>query len=332
MNLSPESESLFSTARDDLSPSEADRERNFVALSKKIAAGGLAVTAGITAAHAGATTSKALATSGLALKIALPLAITGIVATSAAIFVRTSSPSTPASTPNGHAVPSNVGASTAPARGAQKAQANAPGTPSQGATDVTAPSSELDPATNDTTTILELPETPPGSTEGSSGASGTNGAATTDTHRGASERTNGSSARTTTEARGGDGTSSSLSKTTIATKGATQNKSTPAQNKDAVPEKPATTQPSSELREEVLLLERIYAAQRMGDLSEVHALVAEHKRTFPDGKLREECMASDVIAYCATDDATAARARAASFQKSFPRSPLLARVRTACEK
>lgn len=96
---------------------------------------------------------------------------------------------------------------------------------------------------------------------------------------------------------------------------------------------PKTAPPSGPgLGEELALVERIHAAQRQGNHAEVHALADEFERRFPDGVLREEVRASEVIAACTSGSASEASSWARGFRERYPSSPLLPRVTAACTK
>ena len=91
--------------------------------------------------------------------------------------------------------------------------------------------------------------------------------------------------------------------------------------------KPAAV-PSDTLRAELALLGRAQAALRAGRFQEAFALASEHRRTFPEGVMKEERMGVAALAECALSPQ---RGEAQAFLKQAASSPLAARVRKACE-
>lgn len=89
------------------------------------------------------------------------------------------------------------------------------------------------------------------------------------------------------------------------------------------------TAKKQQLREEIDLVSRMQAALQRGDSDGVHALAREHARRFPEGALLPEAFATETMASCMTSPASAP-GFVRRFQSRFPRSPLLARVRSAC--
>lgn len=86
------------------------------------------------------------------------------------------------------------------------------------------------------------------------------------------------------------------------------------------------------LREEATLLRRARSALKSGDASAALALVAEHARRFPDGRLAEEIAVLRIAALCEGGRHEAGRAAADAFLAAHPSSPLGARVRGLCPR
>ncbi len=86
----------------------------------------------------------------------------------------------------------------------------------------------------------------------------------------------------------------------------------------------------STLEEETRLLRDADASLRTGDATTALARLDEHAARFPNGILSEERAAERVLALCSLGRTTEARADADRFLRDRPRSPLAARVRTAC--
>jgi hypothetical protein len=89
---------------------------------------------------------------------------------------------------------------------------------------------------------------------------------------------------------------------------------------------PVTT---TRLAEETALLGSANAALRAGDSARALALLDDYDRRYPAGIMREEVLATRIIARCQLDtrDATAG---ADAFLARHPRSPLAPRVRSSC--
>ena len=90
------------------------------------------------------------------------------------------------------------------------------------------------------------------------------------------------------------------------------------------PARPPTAQESyaAELR----LLQRAHGACALQDFANALALVAEHRRQFPNGRLAEEREALRVRALVGAGRMDEARRTAAAFAERFPRSVLLPRL------
>lgn len=283
MSLSPETEALFSTARDALSPSATDRDRNLVALIGKVGAGtsvvagasavGAEGAGGVTGTGDGGVSSAAkgggsvpTVSAGWVLKIVAPLVPIAMVIAAAVGMARTPASSEPIAIVDRspEVGPARTPTVPTPSSVVEDAQRRAEPTP--------APAPVAPPAPPD-----------PGSRR----------------------------------SRVPDGASSPAS---------------PLHSRTA--DEPAALPPPSVhslLADEVVLVERIHAAQRAGDRSQVIALVDEHDRLYPGGALEEECAASRAMVLCATNESSEmARSFAVSFHARYPTSPLWPRVRAAC--
>jgi hypothetical protein len=99
--------------------------------------------------------------------------------------------------------------------------------------------------------------------------------------------------------------------------------------------RPASTHaeaPANRLAEETALLAAANAELRNGDARRALGLLNDYDRRYPSGVLREEVLATRVIARCQIGlepDATARRA-ANTFLTRHPASPLAPRVRSSC--
>jgi hypothetical protein len=106
----------------------------------------------------------------------------------------------------------------------------------------------------------------------------------------------------------------------------------PAHHVHAAPPPRADT--TNRLAEETALLASANGELRKGDARRALALLDDYDHRYPSGVLREEVLATRVIARCelgGTSD-TAARRGAATFLARHPASPLASRVRSSCER
>jgi outer membrane protein assembly factor BamD (BamD/ComL family) len=90
--------------------------------------------------------------------------------------------------------------------------------------------------------------------------------------------------------------------------------------------------PANRLAEETALLAAANGELRNGDARRALGLLDDYDRRYPSGVLREEVLATRVIARCQiglAPDATARRA-ANTFLTRHPASPLAPRVRSSC--
>jgi hypothetical protein len=92
----------------------------------------------------------------------------------------------------------------------------------------------------------------------------------------------------------------------------------------------ASTSATDTVGEEAALLRTAHGALARGDGSAAMVSLHEHARRFPRGALAEEREAAKVLALCAQGRATEARASAAAFVATNPRSPFAAQVRRSC--
>jgi len=94
----------------------------------------------------------------------------------------------------------------------------------------------------------------------------------------------------------------------------------------AAPDAPApptrTPVVAQDRERESALLARARAAMLRGRPADALDALGEHQRAFPSGRLSEEREALAVQALAASGDRAAARARAESFQRRYPNSPL----------
>jgi hypothetical protein len=99
---------------------------------------------------------------------------------------------------------------------------------------------------------------------------------------------------------------------------------------EAQPKWEAQPLPADQLNAEVAVLKRAREQLRLGRPGQALEALAEYDRQFGKGVLAEERQAMAAIATCQAQPGLAARARAESFLRSSPNSPLLGRVRAAC--
>ncbi len=98
------------------------------------------------------------------------------------------------------------------------------------------------------------------------------------------------------------------------------------------PRRPLAAEPqsASSLAEELALLARAQKALRDGEPGHALAHAHEHRRRFPRGSLREERYGIEALARCARGEDGAEVV--AALTRLSPNSPLLGRVRAACER
>ena len=94
----------------------------------------------------------------------------------------------------------------------------------------------------------------------------------------------------------------------------------------------AAVAPTNRLAEETALLAASNAELRRGDARGALSLLDDYDRRYPSGVLREEVVATRVIARCQLGIDKAARHGADAFLAKHPASPLAPRVRTSCDR
>lgn len=86
------------------------------------------------------------------------------------------------------------------------------------------------------------------------------------------------------------------------------------------------------LAAETQLIRQAHQAIVSGNVKQALALLDEHARQFPAGILTEERVATQIIAHCRLGQFADAQARLTRFASTWPQSPHLARVRSACRQ
>jgi RNA polymerase sigma-70 factor (ECF subfamily) len=106
----------------------------------------------------------------------------------------------------------------------------------------------------------------------------------------------------------------------------------------AEPQKPRPAEPSpraarsqATLEQELPLLQAAQEALRADQPKRALALLDAHAKLYPHGALAEERRAAHAIAMCRIAAGPAASAEADAFVRDAPGSPLVERVRAACE-
>jgi hypothetical protein len=82
--------------------------------------------------------------------------------------------------------------------------------------------------------------------------------------------------------------------------------------------------------EEVRLVSLAYSLLQAGDPTHALAVLDDHERRFPDGKLAESANVTRILALCQMGRASEARGERDRFLSRYPRSPFSSRVRSAC--
>jgi hypothetical protein len=100
----------------------------------------------------------------------------------------------------------------------------------------------------------------------------------------------------------------------------------------AAPARLETGAPADHLAEEMALLASANAELRRGDARRALSLLDDYDHRYPSGVLREEVLATRVIARCQLGPAPdkVARRGASAFLARHPASPLAPRVRSSC--
>lgn len=85
------------------------------------------------------------------------------------------------------------------------------------------------------------------------------------------------------------------------------------------------------LQDEVSAFRTVQQSMAAGDARRALSLVTEQNHRFSTGALQQERAAARVFALCTLGRNSEARSEARAFEQRWPRSPMLARVRRACE-
>jgi len=93
---------------------------------------------------------------------------------------------------------------------------------------------------------------------------------------------------------------------------------------------PAPSQSAPSLGQELTLVSRARAALRLGMPDRALELLDQHAARFPAARLAQEAAVVRIEAVCATGDRARARALTEEFARTWPRSPLRARVWSMC--
>jgi hypothetical protein len=94
--------------------------------------------------------------------------------------------------------------------------------------------------------------------------------------------------------------------------------------------RPAEAEPPPSLSQELTLVRRARAALRLGMPDRALELLAEHARRFAAPRLAQEAAVVRIEAMCAVGDLARARSLTEAFGRTWPRSPLRARVGNMC--
>jgi hypothetical protein len=98
----------------------------------------------------------------------------------------------------------------------------------------------------------------------------------------------------------------------------------------AAPPRAEAVAPTNRLAEETALLAAANGELRRGDARRALSLLDDYDHRYPSGVLREEVLATRVIARCQLGSDRGARRAADAFLARHPASPLATRVRTSC--
>jgi hypothetical protein len=94
--------------------------------------------------------------------------------------------------------------------------------------------------------------------------------------------------------------------------------------------KPTAKTAAQSLERELELLRSAQRAMDGGQAPKALAILRQYAAEFPEGVLREEYQAVQIMALCAAGNQASAREAAERFVRSRPGSPLSKRIRTAC--
>lgn len=92
----------------------------------------------------------------------------------------------------------------------------------------------------------------------------------------------------------------------------------------------SASEPRDLLREETAELRRAQQALRAGNSQLALKLLSQQDQTFRQGALQQERSAARVLALCQSGHKDLARSEAERFEQRWPKSALVARVRTSC--
>jgi hypothetical protein len=311
-HLSPEDRGLLDRARDGHEPTGADRARVRAALAAQIGLGASLVS---TSAGAGSTALASSSFAGIAIKIAVTVAVVGGLTGAGALayhrsarpagvapVVQTSSTPKPAqamvvSRPAGPAAPPTEMARLSPLPESVADNATPPpvGDPRTASPGVPAfpPATAILPARRNP----DMPSLP---------------------------ITNGAKA-TAVSAREAPPVSGPVDAVPSRTS------DTPAPPADsAIPAPPPPPLPPTTLERETRLVGAAVTALHAGDAARALVLLDEHARQFPEGALAQERIAERITALCMLGRRDEARAAAGAFLRGHGGSPLVDRVRASC--
>lgn len=92
----------------------------------------------------------------------------------------------------------------------------------------------------------------------------------------------------------------------------------------------ASPPPAVDLAGELALLTQVNAAIKRGDVAQASELLCTYDQRFPSGKLAEERAAAGILVLCTAGRTQSAQSEARRFLERWPRSPLVARIRSSC--
>jgi hypothetical protein len=101
---------------------------------------------------------------------------------------------------------------------------------------------------------------------------------------------------------------------------------TPALSATQAPDTVSHASGKADVVEELRILDRARRADSRGEYATALALVAEHERRFPHGRLAEDREVLRMRAFVGLDRGSDAHATAAKFRRQFPRSVLLSKI------
>jgi hypothetical protein len=110
----------------------------------------------------------------------------------------------------------------------------------------------------------------------------------------------------------------------------TVNRSVPRPSVAAAGSGAVATEAPDQLRDETRELRQAQQALRSGNVELALKLLNQQDKTFNRGVLQEERSAARILALCQSGQSDRARTEAARFEQRWPKSALLARVRSSC--